>query len=254
MRSQQPADYPGCPATVREATGDGQDLVDTRWGLFDSAFCLVGTWVLGFVVSLGLAIWAVTVFDPGFGFVLIVGAALPWLVLAGWPIFATRRWGNGPRIDLGFAVTPQDIAWGLIGGIVAYLLGLGVTVLTEAVFGGFESAAGNAANRLADAGPAWQLWVFAALVVIGAPLAEELAFRGLLFASLARAGLVSWAVVLITAALFAAFHFEPVRFGVLFVIGLCLGWLRLRTGRLGAPIIAHGVNNLPGALAIVALA
>lgn len=254
MRTRKPADYPGCPATAEQASSEGRVLVETRWGLGDSAICLIGTWVLGLTISLFLAFLAANGLNPGFGVALVFGAATPWLVLAGWPLVATRRWGNGAGIDLGLAWNRQDIAWGVLGGVVAYVLGLGATLLTEAFFGGFDSAAGDAATRLAGSGPSWQLWIFAGLVLIGAPLAEELAFRGLLFASLARSGLVSWAVVLLTSFLFAAFHFEPVRFGVLFVVGLCLGWLRLRTGRLGAPIIAHAVNNLPGTLAILALA
>jgi membrane protease YdiL (CAAX protease family) len=65
---------------------------------------------------------------------------------------------------------------------------------------------------------------------------------------------MGWAAVpvatVVSALLFTLIHFEPVRIGVLLVIGLVLSVLRARTGRLGAPVIAHGVNN---AVAVVEL-
>ena len=60
--------------------------------------------------------------------------------------------------------------------------------------------------------------------------------------------------VLISAVAFSLLHFEPRRLLVLLAIGIVLGVVRWRTRSLGAAIVAHGVNNLPGALGIVALA
>jgi membrane protease YdiL (CAAX protease family) len=47
-----------------------------------------------------------------------------------------------------------------------------------------------------------------------------------------------------SAFLFGAIHLEPVRFPLLFVIGLVLSYLRARTGRVGASVVAHAFNNL----------
>jgi membrane protease YdiL (CAAX protease family) len=58
----------------------------------------------------------------------------------------------------------------------------------------------------------------------------------------------------VSAALFAAIHLEPVRFPLLLTIGLELSWLRARTGRVGASIVAHSFNNLYDVLLLVGIA
>jgi len=54
---------------------------------------------------------------------------------------------------------------------------------------------------------------------------------------------VPWATIG-SALLFALVHVEPVRIPVLLTIGLVLSLLRARTGRIGASVIAHSMNNL----------
>jgi membrane protease YdiL (CAAX protease family) len=91
------------------------------------------------------------------------------------------------------------------------------------------------------------------MVVVGAPIAEELTFRGLLWSGLAKRGVRPWVAVLVSAAAFALIHFEPERLFVLLVIGSVLGAVRWITGSVGACIVAHAVNNAPGAIGILAL-
>ena len=80
------------------------------------------------------------------------------------------------------------------------------------------------------------------LLVIEAPLVEELVFRGLILRGLiARQG-VRRAIVL-QAILFAALHLNPWQFVPAFFIGLFLGWLFLKTGSLGACILFHAAWN-----------
>ena len=83
------------------------------------------------------------------------------------------------------------------------------------------------------------------LVVVGAPLVEELFYRGLLQGPLvARYNPV--VVVTGVAAVFAFIHFRPVEYPGLFAFGLVLGVCALRTGRLGMPIVAHVGFNAAG--------
>jgi len=84
--------------------------------------------------------------------------------------------------------------------------------------------------------------------MFGAPIVEEIAFRGMLYGALAKAHINEHLVVLITALVFALFHFEPKRFLILFVIGIILGEVRRRTGSTSAAIVAHVVNNAPAAI------
>jgi membrane protease YdiL (CAAX protease family) len=98
------------------------------------------------------------------------------------------------------------------------------------------------------------LVLFVLLAMFGAPIVEEIAFRGLLYGALAKAHINEHVVVVITALVFALFHFEPKRFIILFAIGMILGEVRRRTGSTSAAIVAHIVNNTPAALFILVTA
>jgi membrane protease YdiL (CAAX protease family) len=250
------AAYLGAPATVQEAVTEGVPLRVPRWGLADVVILVLGTLLVP-VVILSLALGA-GVSKTGGAF-LLLAATSPWIVFAGWPLVTTHLQGNGVRIDLGYVFRRTDIGWGVAGGVACYVLATPVGWLTAKVFGDFDSAAGVAAQ---DArAPRWVLVLYAVIVAVGAPLAEELAFRGLVFGAVAKyasgrgeslRAILVWAGFWATV-LFAGIHLEPVRIPVLLVIGAVLSYLRARTGRVGAGVIAHALNNLPGALGIAFL-
>lgn len=244
------APYPGAPVPYVEAAAAGVELRPSRWGLGD----VVVTLVLGLVVpvlGVGGAIAAGASTDGAV--VLLLSLTLPWVGFGLWPILTTRIQGNGPKLDLGFTLRPIDLAWGVLGAVAALVLGGAVAWLTSKIFGNFDSAAGDA---LANAHVApWVVVAFALCAVVGAPVFEELCFRGLVFAALARTSARrGWAAVPVatlgSALLFALVHLEPVRIPVLFTIGLVLSLLRARTGRLGASIVAHSLNNLIAVLGL----
>ena len=86
--------------------------------------------------------------------------------------------------------------------------------------------------------------------MFGAPVVEELAFRGLLFNSLRKRGLgVAWTLVISSVA-FALIHFEPTRLLVLVALGFVLGIVRWRTGSLLACMITHAMINAPAGLVL----
>ena len=90
------------------------------------------------------------------------------------------------------------------------------------------------------------------IVVIGAPIVEELMYRGLLQGAMVRRFNDAVAVVAV-AAFFAAIHFRWVEFPGLFVFGLILGVCALRTRRLGMGIAAHMAFNATGLLLVAKL-
>jgi hypothetical protein len=92
--------------------------------------------------------------------------------------------------------------------------------------------------------------VLAIVVVIGAPVVEELMYRGLLQGVFVRR-IHPVAAVVFVAAWFALIHFRPVEYPGLFAFGLVLGVCALRTRRLGMSIAAHVGFNATG-LALVA--
>lgn len=242
----EPAAYPGCPVTVLEAEAAGAPLIRPRWGIGAAVITIVGALVLGLASAVPLLI-----LEAPLAITAIVGTAVPWLALAGWPLLVTRWKGNGPRIDLGMRLTWSDVGWGAGAGVVG-LIGAGIIALiTQAIVGDFNSAAGDVATELRDEGPFLALLIFSIMIMVGAPMVEEIAFRGMLFNALRKKGLGAVWTIVLTAVIFSAFHFEPVRFFLLLPIGLVYGWVRWKTGSLGAAMVAHGVNNSPAALVVL---
>lgn len=249
MRSDKPADYPGCPATILSAESQGVALRSTSWGVVDAVIATVGAFLVSVIVAVSL--YSMGLIGTGLG--LVFGAMVPWLVMAGWPLWATSRYGNGAVLDLGLRLTWSDLRIGVLAGIAALVLGSAAAALTQLVVGDFGSAAGDAAVEAAANGERWQIVAFGVLALVGAPFAEELLFRGMLWAGLRRRGWGAVATGVTTTVVFALFHFEITRVAVLLVIGGVLAFTRHKTGALGASMTAHAINNLPGAVAIMAL-
>ena len=90
--------------------------------------------------------------------------------------------------------------------------------------------------------PAGPKLVMMALAVLAAPLAEEIFFRGLIFASL-RARLGFWPAALASALIFGAVHMSLAQFASLALLGFAMAWLYNRTGSLWPSIAMHAVHN-----------
>lgn len=241
------ARYPGAPQTFLDALAAGKPLRTPRWGIPDIVYTLVGA-LLFSVVGVIIALSVESLVGLSLAWSLMIGLVTPWLAIAGWPLLVTAWRGNGPRIDLGLRITWTDVGWGVVGGIASLICSGLVALALVGIVGDFTSSAGEAAEDIISSGPFLAIVVFALLVAVGAPIVEEIAFRGLAYGAIVRKGLhPAWAIT-ITAVLFAAFHLEPTRMPILLVSGAIFGVLRWFTRGLGAPIIAHAVNNTPGAL------
>jgi membrane protease YdiL (CAAX protease family) len=83
-----------------------------------------------------------------------------------------------------------------------------------------------------------------AVVGLGAPLSEELLFRGFLLSALTRP-LGFWGAALLANAPWTALHwgYSSVGLTQVFVIGLFFSWLLWRTGSLRVPILCHAAFN-----------
>ena len=89
-------------------------------------------------------------------------------------------------------------------------------------------------------------WLLALMVVgIGAPLSEELLFRGFLLSALARSRLGFWGAALVVSGLWTALHIGYSLAGVIevFLIGIYFSWLLWRTGSLRVAIFCHALYN-----------
>lgn len=90
--------------------------------------------------------------------------------------------------------------------------------------------------------PAWALALgLLSFTVIG-PILEEIVFRGVLMHELGKHLRPVW-VVILSAAIFMAIHLAVPVFPFLFVIGICLAWMRLWHDSLWPPAIVHMCGN-----------
>lgn len=87
------------------------------------------------------------------------------------------------------------------------------------------------------------------VVVVGAPIIEEIVYRSSLQHGLVRT-LGTRVGIVVTAVIFTAIHLVPAEYPGLLVFAFVLGIARHRTGTLGLPIITHAAFNAAG-LALV---
>ncbi|MGE3287904.1 MAG: lysostaphin resistance A-like protein [Pseudonocardia sp.] len=176
----------------------------------------------------------------------VVATAVPTLAAAAVAVLVTWLRGNGPRIDLGLIWSGRDFAIGLGLGFAGIFLSAAAAAVWVAIVGpDVTSALGEALDGLRAPWPV----AFAVLVavVIVAPFCEEILYRGLLWGAVQKLGAGPWLAFAITTVVFAVAHLELVRAPLLLVIAIPIGLARLITGRLGASIVAHSMNNLlPG--------
>ena len=165
---------------------------------------------------------------------------------------AVRR-GMAPAPALGLAFRPVDLLGFAHGFGIQIGLGMIVLLLTE-VFGiDFETQ--QVVQEAEEAASS----IDRALVVLGAgilaPVAEELAFRGVaLRALLARTGAV--AAVVWSSAAWALLHLLDPNAGLLvplfFAMGLVLGGITVRSGRITQALLAHITFNMISVVALLA--
>ncbi len=87
------------------------------------------------------------------------------------------------------------------------------------------------------------LTLAALVVVVLAPIGEEIFFRGFVFAGLKKYWGVAWGAV-VSSAIFALFHLNGLLFIPLFIIGVALAWLYEFSGSILPSIMLHIINNL----------
>jgi membrane protease YdiL (CAAX protease family) len=107
------------------------------------------------------------------------------------------------------------------------------------------------ARELSDKAHGAGVLLLVLIVVIAAPIVEEIFFRGLLLRALERRIGTPLAVV-VSSAMFAATHFQVLQLPALFVFGLVAAVLYVRTGRLGPGIVAHLAFNATAVYALLA--
>lgn len=102
----------------------------------------------------------------------------------------------------------------------------------------------DSTTAMVESTPAWLLIL---LVVLLAPLVEEFIFRKLFIDRLAGYG--DKAAILFSSALFGIAHGNFYQFVYTFLLGLILGYLYTRTGKMRWSFLLHAVTNFLGSVA-----
>ncbi len=105
----------------------------------------------------------------------------------------------------------------------------------------YEFHAQEPVQYFAGASMTSRYWIVLLVACVGAPIAEEIFFRGFLFRVVQQAATPVVAVI-VTSVLFGAVHEASVAIPV-GVLGLCFGYIRMKTGGIGSSILIHVVHN-----------
>lgn len=215
--------------------------------------------VLGSLVMVGIVLalrgWAHEHKALAFG----LSEAGLWCCLLGAVALVSRRYGSGSVVrDYGFRFRLQDLGWGLLLAIVARVLTVVIGIVVLLAAGRSHSgrtATGLGSKPLEDA----LLVVVCVALVLGAPLVEELFFRGLMLRSL-QTRLATPVAVGLQAVLFSAAHsLTTSGIGLVsellstLLFGLLAGAVVVRFRRLGPTIVAHSLFNLVVAIALIVI-
>jgi membrane protease YdiL (CAAX protease family) len=219
-----------------------------RWGL--GAFVVVE---VAYLLISAAFIVLFTGDSPPPAVALTLAVTVPTLSAAGLALLIARVRGNGPRTDFRMRWSWRDWGIGLVFGICGLFVTLPAAMLYSSIVGPqANSAVGEVFGGVRASWPVAVL-VFVVIVVV-APICEEIVYRGLLWGALEqRWG--RWVALGVSTVIFALAHLEFARFPLLLVVAIPIALARLFTNGLPAGIAAHQVTNLlPGIVVMLSLA
>jgi membrane protease YdiL (CAAX protease family) len=178
------------------------------------------------------------------GLATFVFYALLFGGMAGSCIVASRVLGTGSIVrDFGWRFRTMDVAWGLVVLIASVV----ARVAFALVVGTDSGTSDDLRDGLLDHHDVLAVFLVAAL--IGAPLFEELVFRGVIQRGLTKLT-GKYVAIVAQGLLFGFYHvvgaFDLVSVfyvGSLSIIGMVFGIAADRTGRLGPSMLAHFLSN-----------
>lgn len=226
---------------------------EPQWGIADAAVgFLVALFVSGILGRIVLSVAGVKQVEAAsIGVIALLQATL-WVGLLGAPVVATRYRGNGLVEDLGLRFKLSDLGVGAAIGVSAQLILVpAISYPWLALLGKTKDDLAEPAERLAGkADDPLGVILLVVIIVIGAPIVEELFFRGLLLRAVNRK-VAAVGAVTISAVVFGLVHFQTIQFPALVAFGVVLAVLAVRTGRLGPAIISHAAFNATTVVALL---
>ncbi len=218
------------------------------WGLAGVA--------VGFVLSGILQGVALLAFSGSGAAEILLGEVGLWSGFGGTCVLVSRRYGTGSlATDFGLAGRGVDPAYGLVA-----LLGCFISAaVIGSIFVGTRFQGSNTNIITSQKGNTVGVAVVTVITAVGAPIFEELFFRGFLRRALSsRFGAVG--AIWMQAGCFGVAHYQfALGLGNVSIVlvtaglGVVLGYTAHFTGRLGPGILAHGLFNLYVTLSIIGL-
>lgn len=171
--------------------------------------------------------------------IIVYTLALAIIIGVPWLIKKVRT----SRVELGARriLLWKDILWAL-GGFAAYfVLTIAIGMVARLVVPGadYSQAQDTGFNQLVTH---WEYTLTFLSLVIIAPVAEELIFRGYLLGKLVKY-VPTWTAIILSALLFAVAHGQ---FNVAldtFALGVALAFVRIKSGSVWAAVLIHSLKN-----------
>ncbi|MEQ8439763.1 MAG: CPBP family intramembrane glutamic endopeptidase [Ilumatobacter fluminis] len=217
-----------------------------------AGFAWVTGWIVGGLLLAWLALAAMGVDLSGDQDLTIpqlsVSAVAQWTAFGAVLFVVSRQFGTGePLVDYAVAFRPIDLL-AVPAGVIAQVAALPVLYwplqqLWPDTFS--QEALEERARDLADSASGGAVVLLVLVVAIGAPIFEELVYRGLLQRSLVDT-IGRWPGLVAASLWFAAIHLAPVELPGLFMAGMVFGGAMHLTGRLGPAMLAHFGFNAAG--------
>jgi len=168
---------------------------------------------------------------------------------------------SAPAAKSWLTVQLRSVALGAALMLLCWPIVLGVnliTVLAVRYFSGAEppQIAHTQLQQILDNRDSPWAWGLIAAAVIGAPIVEEVLYRGLLLRGVLLASRMPWLSVLLTSALFAGVHVGATgahALPQLFALSICISIALLHTGKLGVAVGMHIMFNLLNVLLAIAI-
>jgi membrane protease YdiL (CAAX protease family) len=165
-----------------------------------------------------------------------------WAGLLGASVVVSRNWGTGSvKRDFGISFRRVDL-WGIPVGAVTQLVFVSLLYKALSVVINTKSLEDPARELTSKARDPLGVVLLVLVIAVGAPIVEEIFFRGLVQRSIAAR--YSDTVALVgSAVMFGLVHFQPLQFPGLLLFGLVAGYCAQRTRRLGMSMLAHMAFN-----------
>lgn len=241
---------PWPPPSGAPATGEPSGFAPT---------VIAAAWIGSYVVAIALG--GLVLGASGYGdadvlptWVIALSSLSLWVPQLIMLVILSRRFGTGSwRADFGWSFQLRDL-WGIPLGLASQFLLVNVVMLPLRLLFPDQFNVEDVERRareLSELATGWWFVVLVALVVFGAPIVEELVYRGMIQGGLSpRIGATR--ALMLAAVWFTLVHLHPVEFPGLFAFALVLGWCYARTRTLGLALVTHIAFNAAG-LGVVAL-